>query len=57
METPTQSHMREAPIMSKVRWIEPDVDAETIAVAVGEADGEVRTLGVIPNGRPRCGGW
>jgi transposase len=35
--------------MSKVRWIGLDVHAETIAVAIAEADGEVRALGVIPN--------
>lgn len=35
--------------MSTVRWIGLDVRWETIAVAVAEADGEVRTLGVIPN--------
>jgi transposase len=35
--------------MRKVRWIGLDVHADTIAVAVAEPDGEVRTLGVIPN--------
>jgi transposase len=35
--------------MSKVRFVGLDVHAETIAVAVAEADGEVRGLGVIPN--------
>jgi len=35
--------------MSNVRFIGLDVHAETIAVAVAEPDGEVRTLGVIPN--------
>jgi transposase len=35
--------------MSKVRFIGLDVHAETIAVAVAEPDGEVRSLGVIPN--------
>ena len=35
--------------MSKVRWIGLDVHAETIAVAVAEPTGEVRTLGMIPN--------
>ncbi len=35
--------------MSNVRFIGLDVHAETIAVAVAEADGEVRSLGVIPN--------
>ncbi len=35
--------------MKKVRLGGLDVHAETIAVAVAEADGEVRWLGVIPN--------
>ena len=35
--------------MRKVRWIGLDVHADTIAVAVAEPDGEVRSLGVIPN--------
>jgi len=35
--------------MSNVRWIGLDVHADTIAVAVAEADGETRALGVIPN--------
>src|SRR5688572_9592008 len=35
--------------MSKVRFIGLDVHAETIAVAVAEAAGEVRSLGVVPN--------
>jgi hypothetical protein len=33
----------------KVRFLGLDVHAETIAVAVAEADGEVRSLGTIPN--------
>ena len=49
METPTQSHMRKEPVMRKVRFIGLDVHADTIAVAVAEPDGEVRSLGVIPN--------
>ncbi len=32
-----------------IRFIGLDVHAETIAVAVAEANGEVRSLGVIPN--------
>jgi transposase len=35
--------------MSNVRFIGLDVHAETIAVAVAEPNGEVRSLGVIPN--------
>ena len=35
--------------MSNVRFIGLDVHAETIAAAVAEPDGEVRSLGVIPN--------
>src|SRR6476659_9717469 len=35
--------------MSKVRFVGLDVHAETIAVAVAEPGGEVRSLGVIPN--------
>lgn len=35
--------------MAKVRFIGLDVHAETIAVAVAEPTGEVRSLGVIPN--------
>lgn len=35
--------------MSRVRFLGLDVHAGTIAVAVAEPDGEVRSLGVIPN--------
>ena len=35
--------------MSKVRFVGLDVHAETIAVAVAEPDGEVRSVGTIPN--------
>ena len=35
--------------MSKIRFIGLDVHADTIAVAVAEPDGEVRSLGTIPN--------
>jgi transposase len=35
--------------MSKVRFVGLDVHAETIAVAVAEPNGEVRSLGLIPN--------
>ena len=36
--------------MRRVKFIGLDVHAETIAVAVAEQGGEVRSLGVIPNG-------
>jgi len=35
--------------MSKLRFVGLDVHADTIAVAVAEAGGEVRSLGIIPN--------
>lgn len=35
--------------MKKVRFLGLDVHAETMAVAVAEPDGEVRSLGIIPN--------
>jgi len=35
--------------MSKIRFVGLDVHAETIAVAIAEAGGEVRAHGVIPN--------
>ena len=35
--------------MSKVKFVGLDVHAETIAVAVAEPGGEVRSLGVVPN--------
>jgi transposase len=42
--------MRKEPVMRTVRFIGMDVHAETIAVAVAErGDGEVRSLGLIPN--------
>jgi hypothetical protein len=45
-----QSHKRKGTgPMKKVRFLGLDVHAETIAVAVAEADGEVRSLGTIPN--------
>jgi transposase len=36
--------------MKKIRFLGLDVHAETIAIAVAEPDGEVRSLGIIPNG-------
>src|SRR5213594_4973372 len=41
--------MRKEPVMRKMRYVGLDVHAETIAVAVAEPDGEVRSLGTIPN--------
>ena len=35
--------------MSKIRFIGLDVHADTLAVAVAEPDGEVRSIGIIPN--------
>ncbi len=35
--------------MSKLRFVGLDVHADTIAVAVAEESGEVRSLGIIPN--------
>src|SRR5579872_472596 len=35
--------------MSKIQFVGLDVHAETIAIAVAETGGEVRSLGVIPN--------
>ena len=35
--------------MTKLRFIGLDVHADTIAGAVVEPDGEVRSLGIIPN--------
>jgi transposase len=35
--------------MSKIRFVGLDVHADTIAVAVAEPDGEVRSLGAFPN--------
>jgi hypothetical protein len=36
--------------MKRIKFVGLDVHAETIAVAVAEQDGEVRSLGVIRNG-------
>jgi transposase len=35
--------------MSKIRFIGLDVHADTIAVAVAELNGEIRSMGIIPN--------
>ena len=35
--------------MSKIRFVGLDVHANTITVAVAEPDGEVRSIGTIPN--------
>ena len=40
---------REPVMKEKLRFLGLDVHAETIAVAVAETDGEVRSLGTIPN--------
>jgi transposase len=39
--------------MKRIKFVGLDVHAETIAVAVAEQDGEVRSVGVIPN-RDEC---
>jgi transposase len=36
-------------MQEKLRFLGLDVHAETIAVAIAESDGEVRSLGTIPN--------
>ena len=41
--------------MSKVQFVGLDVHAETIAVAVAETGGEVRSLGVIPKSISQAG--
>lgn len=35
--------------MKRIKFVGLDVHVETIAVAVAEQDGEVRSVGVIPN--------
>lgn len=40
----SQSHMRKAPVMSKVRSIGLDVHADAIAVPVAEPMGDVRSI-------------
>src|SRR5688572_26603592 len=41
--------------MKNIRFVGLDVHAETIAVGVAEASGEVRSLGTIPNRRESVG--
>jgi transposase len=42
--------MRKEPVMKKdIRFVGLDVHAETIAVAVAEPDGQVRSVGTVPN--------
>src|SRR6186997_3650538 len=41
--------MRKEPVMKKVRFIGLDVHADTVAVAIADPGGDVRSLGVIPN--------
>ena len=40
---------REPVMKEKLRFLGLDVHAETIAVAIAEPDGEVRSIGTIPN--------
>src|ERR1700730_14339645 len=44
-----QSHKRSSRSMKRIKFVGLDVNGETIAVAVAEQDGEMRSLGVIPN--------
>ena len=43
--------------MKRVKFVGLDAHAETIAIAIAEQDGEVRSLGVIPTVRTRFGNW
>jgi transposase len=43
--------------MKKVRFLGLDVHAETIAVAIAEPDGEVRSLGIIRIEKSRFANW
>jgi hypothetical protein len=44
-----QGYMRKEPVIKKVRFVGLGVHAETIAVAVAEPSGEIRSMGTIPN--------
>src|SRR6266700_1912958 len=48
VETQRRATSERSRFMKRVRFVGLDVHAETIAVAVAETDGEVRSLGVIP---------
>ena len=56
--TTTQSHKQKGTgSMKKVRFLGLDVHAETIAVAIAEPNGEVRSLGIIPNREEPIASW
>ena len=44
-----QSHKGRSRSIKRIKFVDLDVHAATITVAVAEHDGEVRPLGVIPN--------
>jgi hypothetical protein len=48
-ETQSRATSGKEPVMKKVRFVGLDVHAETIAVAIAEPEGEVRSLGTIAN--------
>jgi len=43
--------------MKSIKFVGLDVHAETIAVAVAEQGGEMRSLGVTRIAKSRFGGW
>lgn len=50
-----QSHMRKKPVMKKnTRYL--GLQADTIAVAIADPEGEARSLGTIPIGHYRSRG-